>query len=124
IDVMLVLLVIFMVTAPMITPGLIELPSMGQAAEVNATPLEVQIAEDGQVSVRLRQPGAQPEGIARDTLVQEVQARITADTPVVIAAVGGVHYEQVVHAVDELRARDMTGLGLLGNQNGGRAAAN
>jgi len=34
IDVMLVLLVIFMVTAPMITPGLIELPTVGQASEV------------------------------------------------------------------------------------------
>ena len=41
IDVMLVLLVIFMVTAPLITPGLIELPSVGQAADVPAQPLEV-----------------------------------------------------------------------------------
>src|SRR3546814_1166939 len=45
IDVMLVLLVIFMVTAPMITPGIIELPSVGQAAEVQAKPIEVRSEE-------------------------------------------------------------------------------
>ena len=46
IDVMLVLLIIFMVTAPLITPGVIELPSVGQAANVPAAPLEVQIEQD------------------------------------------------------------------------------
>ena len=55
IDVMLVLLVIFMVTAPLITPGVIELPSVGQAANVPATPIEVQITEDGKVSWRKRE---------------------------------------------------------------------
>jgi biopolymer transport protein TolR len=40
IDVMLVLLVIFMVTAPLITPGVVELPSVGQAASVPVAPLE------------------------------------------------------------------------------------
>ncbi|MEI2418211.1 protein TolR [Orrella sp. JC864] len=122
IDVMLVLLVIFMVTAPMITPGLIELPSMGQAAEVKVTPLEVQIAENGQVAVRMREAGSQPQDIARESLVKEVQARITADTPVVIAADGRVPYEQVVEAMDELRASGITRLGLLVNQKGGAPA--
>ena len=58
IDVMLVLLVIFMVTAPLITPGVIELPSVGQASNVPAKPLEVQIEEDSKVSWRLRDGGA------------------------------------------------------------------
>ena len=53
IDVMLVLLVIFMVTAPLITPGLIELPSVGQAAEVPAKPLEVQINSQGKIALRM-----------------------------------------------------------------------
>ncbi len=123
IDVMLVLLVIFMVTAPMITPGLIELPSVGQAAEVKATPLEVEIAEDGKVSVRLREAGAQPQSIARESLVSEVQSRITPETPVVIAADGRVPYEQVVQAMDELRASGITRLGLLVNQKGAATPA-
>src|SRR3546814_13450533 len=88
IDVMLVLLVIFMVTAPLITPGLINLPSVGQASEVPATPLEVQISEDGQVALRMREAGATPQDIARDQLVDQVRQPITAETPVVIAADG------------------------------------
>ena len=57
IDVMLVLLVIFMVTAPLITPGVIELPSVGQAANVPMTPIEIQITEDSKVSWRKRESG-------------------------------------------------------------------
>src|SRR3546814_17898076 len=89
---MLVLLVIFMVTAPMITPGIIELPSVGQAAEVQAKPIEVQIEEDGAISLRVRDAGAEFEKIDTQNLVTEVQSRITADTPVVIAADGRVPY--------------------------------
>lgn len=118
IDVMLVLLVIFMVTAPLITPGMIELPSVGQASEVKAVPLEVQISEDGKVAVRMREAGSQPQDIAREALVQEVQARLTPETPVVIAADGRVPYEQVVKAMDELRASGITRLGLLVDQSG------
>ncbi|MBV7484250.1 protein TolR [Bordetella sp. BOR01] len=116
IDVMLVLLVIFMVTAPLITPGLINLPSVGQASEVPATPLEVQISEDGQVALRMREAGATPQDIARDQLVDQVRQRITAETPVVIAADGKVPYETVVKVMDELRSNGVTRLGLLVDQ--------
>src|SRR5690606_805171 len=58
IDVMLVLLVIFMVTAPLVAPGMIDLPSVGQTtAEVPLKPLEVQVAADGVLSVRDLQQG-------------------------------------------------------------------
>src|SRR5690606_3222536 len=96
IDVMLVLLVIFMVTAPMITPGLVQLPSVGQAQEVPATPVEVQIEEDGTISVRLRNAGAEFHRINSQNLVSEVQSMITPETPVVIAADGRVPYETVM----------------------------
>jgi len=119
IDVMLVLLVIFMVTAPLITPGLIELPSVGQAAEVPAKPLEVQISEDGTIALRMREPGATPQDIARAELVDQVRSRITAETPVVIAADGKVPYESVVQVMDELRNSGITRLGLLVDQGGG-----
>ncbi len=119
IDVMLVLLVIFMVTAPMITPGLINLPSVGQAAEVPVTPLEVQMAEDGAVSLRLRNAGAEFETINTENLVNEVRQRITADTPVVIAADGRVPYEAVMQMMDQLRGSGITRLGLLVDQTGG-----
>src|SRR5690606_20964936 len=108
IDVMLVLLVIVMVTAPMITPGIINLPSVGQAAEVPATPVEVQIEEDGSVSLRMREPGSQFEKINTQELVSEVQSRITAETPVVIAADGRVPYETVMQVMDQLRSNGVT----------------
>ncbi|MGB6103803.1 MAG: protein TolR [Pusillimonas sp.] len=116
IDVMLVLLVIFMVTAPMITPGLIELPSVGQASEVQAKPVEVQVSEDGTISLRVRDAGAEFEQINSQSLVSEVQNRITADTPVVIAADGRVPYETVMKIMDQLRASGITRLGLLVDQ--------
>jgi len=117
IDVMLVLLVIFMVTAPLITPGVINLPTVGQAEQVPATPIEVQIGQDGVTALRLREAGAQFEPVAADELVAQVHARITEQTPVVIAADGRVPYETVMKVMDELRASGVTRLGLLVDQN-------
>ncbi|OXR49811.1 MULTISPECIES: protein TolR [unclassified Pusillimonas] len=119
IDVMLVLLIIFMVTAPMITPGIIELPSVGRAAEVPTEPLEVQIEENGTVSLRKRIAGAEFESIANEALVDEVRSRITADTPVVIAADGKVPYEKVMEVMDKLRSNGVSRLGLLVDQSAG-----
>lgn len=117
IDVMLVLLVIFMVTAPMITPGLIDLPTVGQASEVPVEPVEVQIEEDGSMSVRTRRPGEEFQKIAPEQLVNEIQSRITPETPVVLAADGKVPYETVMKAMDQLRANGITRLGLLVDQS-------
>ncbi len=117
IDVMLVLLVIFMVTAPMITPGVVNLPSIGQAAEVPATPVEIQITEDGSIGIRLRNAGAQFQDIAKNDLLGEVQMLIQQpDTPVVIAADGKVPYEEVMQVMDSLRANGITRLALMVNQ--------
>lgn len=117
IDVMLVLLVIFMVTAPMITPGLIDLPTVGQASEVPVEPVEVQIEEDGSMSVRTRRAGEAFQQIAPEQLVSEIQSRITPETPVVLAADGKVPYETVMKAMDELRSNGITRLGLLVDQS-------
>ncbi|HLU19493.1 MAG TPA: ExbD/TolR family protein [Pusillimonas sp.] len=117
IDVMLVLLVIFMVTAPMITPGLIELPTVGQASEVPVEPVEVQIEEDGTMSVRTRRAGEDFQQIAPEQLVDEIQSRITAETPVILAADGRVPYETVMKAMDQLRSNGITRLGLLVDQS-------
>ena len=52
IDVMLVLLVIFMVTAPLVSPGEIELPSVGSKLTVPVQPLEfVRLENPGQARV-------------------------------------------------------------------------
>ena len=57
IDVMLVLLVIFMVTAPLINPGEIELPSVGSTLTAPAQPLEVTLNTDGTLSLQDQQAG-------------------------------------------------------------------
>lgn len=122
IDVMLVLLVIFMVTAPMITPGVIELPSVGRASDVPVKPVEVQIDEGGAISMRLRDSGKELEPVTEETLVPRVQELITPDTPVVISADGRVPYETVMKIMDQLRSNGISRLGLLVDQHGGAAA--
>lgn len=122
IDVMLVLLVIFMVTAPMITPGLIDLPSVGRAAAVPSAPLEIQIAEDGDLSWRKREPGATFQPVPRDALAQTILSALEPDQPVVIAAHGKVPYESVVAIMDRLRANGIQRLGLLVEQTQGEQA--
>lgn len=117
IDVMLVLLVIFMVTAPMITPGLIDLPTVGQASEVPVDPVEVQIEKDGSMAIRTRRAGEEFRQIAPEQLVGEIRSRITAETPVVLAADGQVPYETVMKAMDQLRSNGITRLGLLVDQS-------
>ncbi|HET8597119.1 MAG TPA: protein TolR [Castellaniella sp.] len=122
IDVMLVLLVIFMVTAPMITPGQIELPSVGTASEVPTQPIEVQIDAQGALSMRLREGGASFRPVDKANLLAEIRAAATPETPVVISADGKVPYESVMQVMDQLRNGGISKLGLLVNQNaaGGR----
>ncbi len=116
IDVMLVLLVIFMVTAPMITPGLINLPSVGQASAVPATPVEIERSENGEIKVRQRTAGKNFQTIDKANIVEEVKALVEPDSPVVIAADGKVPYEEVMKVMDTLRGSGLTRLGLLVNQ--------
>jgi len=101
----------------MITPGLINLPSVGQAATVPSTPVEIELAENGDISIRLREAGKTFQKIEKDNLLSEVQALVQADTPVIIAADGKVPYEDVVKIMDTLRSNGLTRLGLLVNQN-------
>ncbi|HLS17072.1 MAG TPA: ExbD/TolR family protein [Paenalcaligenes sp.] len=117
IDVMLVLLVIFMVTAPMITPGIIDLPTVGEASEVPATPVEVQLGEDGVLAVRLREANTDFSPSSPEALIDDIQAIATDQNPVVIAADGQVPYEEVMEIMDQLRRSGFTRLGFLVNQD-------
>jgi biopolymer transport protein TolR len=118
IDVMLVLLVIFMVTAPLITPGVIELPSVSKAPVVPAAPIEVVIRKDQTLVLRTRnlKSGEHDEqAIARQDLARIVRERQAAapDTPVVIAADKDVRYEAVLNVMDELQRSAVRRVGLL-----------
>ena len=117
IDVMLVLLVIFMVTAPLITPGVVDLPSVGKSSVAPAAPLEVVIREDSSIIVRDRDAkGAVQEErrIGKGELAGIVKAKQArnADQPVVISADKNVKYEAVLEVMDELQKQSVKRVGL------------
>ncbi|HEX6361689.1 MAG TPA: protein TolR [Albitalea sp.] len=118
IDVMLVLLIIFMVTAPLITTGLVDLPSIGKSRQKPEHIVEVVVATDESVRVRVDGQDAQSvplRGLA--ARVRELQAG-TADTPVVISADKAVKYEAVVKVMDTLQRAGVQRVGLLLNKSG------
>ena len=115
IDVMLVLLVIFMVTAPLINPGQIELPQVGKTSEPPVAPLEVSIHRDQTLWLRDRDRGSAEEKVTRDELlkvIREKQAR-HPDQAVVIAADKDVRYESVLEVMDMLQRNEVKKVGLL-----------
>ena len=118
VDVMLVLLVIFMVTAPLVTPGVVELPSVSKAPVAPVAPLEVIIKEDLSVLLRSRDAkgGASEEKrVAKGDLGKLIRERQKAnpDQPVLIAADKSVRYEAVLNVMDELQKQQVRKVGLL-----------
>jgi biopolymer transport protein TolR len=116
IDVMLVLLVIFMVTAPLVTPGVIDLPSVGKASTAPSTPIEVVVKADGSMLLRERAGGKAGERSVTlaqlASFVRDQQGR-NPDTPVVIAGDKEVRYEAVMKVMDELQRQNVKRVGLL-----------
>ena len=110
IDVMLVLLVIFMVTAPMFTPGVIEVPSVTRAAQVDSTPLEISIEADGRYL--LGEGGKREPAANLDVLVAEVKARLRDNRPVVVTAHRDLKYSEVVKVADRLHQAGITRVAL------------
>ncbi len=117
IDVMLVLLVIFMVTAPLVTPGVVNLPTVGNASQQPQTPpVMVNIKADGSMTVRYKDgPNTEDQTMTQADLDTFVTARQSAnpDEPVVIAADKTVKYEAVMNVMSELKARGVKRVGLL-----------
>ena len=109
IDVMLVLLVIFMVTAPMMTTANIDLPSVGKAAQQAEKPLEVIIRPDRSLALIDRSGRGGERAVTREELVQAVlaaQAR-NPDQPVLISGDRSVKYEAVLEVMDTLQRQQV-----------------
>ena len=115
IDVMLVLLIIFMVVAPAIQPGQIDLPSVGQALNPTVAPLEIRVKRDGSIWLVDRQQGGQEQAVTRAKLLQAVQAIQTRhpEQAVVINADKSLKYEDVLHVMDSLQGGKIKRVGLL-----------
>jgi biopolymer transport protein TolR len=113
IDVMLVLLVIFMVTAPLINPGEIQLPSVGSKLSTPVSPLEITVKADQ--SLTLREGGAPPSPVSRDELVARIRvAQLkNSEQPVVIRADGAVPYKVVIGVLDMLQQNKVNKVGLM-----------
>jgi biopolymer transport protein TolR len=120
IDVMLVLLVIFMVTAPLINPGQVELPSVGSRLAVPVQPLEVTLRTDQSLWLRDGATGAAPLRLSREELVARVrQAQaVRTEQPVVIAADRSARYEDVLGVLDLLQRNGVRKVGLLARPPG------
>lgn len=115
IDVMLVLLVIFMVTAPMIQPGNVELPSVGKSSHPPIAPLEITVHADGQLTLRDRSTPGNDEEMSKSEVAQRVRSA-QAKNPeqaVLIAGDRNVRYEVVLGIMDELQRQQVQKIGLL-----------
>ena len=115
IDVMLVLLVIFMVTAPLINPGQIELPQVGKTSDPPVAPLEVSIHTDRSLWLRDRDKGAAERKLTRAELIQAIRQKQQQNPQqaVVIAADKDVRYEAVLEVMDMLQQNQVKKVGLL-----------
>src|SRR5207247_10485819 len=116
VDVMLVLLVIFMVTAPLVNPGVIDLPSVGKSSQPPASPLEVIVRRDQSLMLRERDKGRADEhavSTAQLTAALRERQKKNPNQPVVISADKEVRYEAVLKVMDELQRQNIRRVGLL-----------
>jgi biopolymer transport protein TolR len=113
IDVMLVLLIIFMVTAPLITPSLVDLPSVGKAARQPDKVISVIVGKDERLEVKLEDKTVPLPLKDIVAAVAKAQAGATAgSTAVVISADRNVKYEAVVKVMDALQRAGVQRVGL------------
>ena len=113
IDVMLVLLIIFMVTAPLITAGVVDLPTVGKARQ-RSEPHVVELVVGADEQIRLRVDGKDLPPLALADLaarVREAQGGVES-TPVVISADRNIRYESVVKVMDALQRAGIQRVGL------------
>jgi len=118
IDVMLVLLIIFMVTAPLITTGMVDLPSVGQSQQRPDKVIEVIVS--GDEKLRLRVDQQEPAAVTLAQLAQRVRSQQAGDAkvPVVISGDKSVRYERVVQVMDTLQRAGVQRVGLAVKQGG------
>ncbi len=111
IDVMLVLLVIFMVTAPMTNPGVVDLPSVGQALKQTAAPNVVTITKEGTLKLH-------DKVMTRDELLFEIKKLSQENASgnagsVLVAGDEKVAYGKVIEVMDMLKQNKIEKVGLL-----------
>ncbi len=111
IDVMLVLLIIFMVTAPLITPSVIDLPSVGKAKKQPDQVIQLLIGKDEALEMKVQEK-TRPV-VLKDLaeLVRQTQSGMP-NSAVVISADKAIKYEAVVKVMDTLQRAGVQRIGL------------
>jgi biopolymer transport protein TolR len=117
VDVMLVLLVIFMVTAPLVTPSVIDLPTVDKASAPRVVPLEVFVKADQAIMVRQRDARGgvvNEQSLSRAQLPGFIKSLKTnnAELSVLIGGDKNARYESVLQVMDELRKQGVQKVGL------------
>ncbi len=116
IDVMLVLLIIFMVTAPLITPSMIALPKVGKAAAQPQNPVQIIIGKDEAIQIKIKTDSMNTSvaSVAADIVKLEPKVKLAAAdaSPVVISADKSIKYETVVKVMDNLQKAGVSRVGL------------
>jgi biopolymer transport protein TolR len=108
IDVMLVLLVIFMVTAQMTNPGVVDLPKVGQSLKQQVAPIVISIKKDASTEIKGKR-------YKKDDLLAYVKESLdkNPEQSVVIAADKKVQYQEVISVMDLLKQNAINKVGLL-----------
>ena len=108
IDVMLVLLVIFMVTAPMTNPGVVDLPKVGQSLKQQVAPIVISIKKDASTEIKGKK-------YKKDDLLAYIKVSLdkNPEQSVVIAADKKVQYQEVIIVMDLLKQNAINKVGLL-----------
>jgi biopolymer transport protein TolR len=116
VDVMLVLLVIFMVTAPLVTPAVIDLPTVDKASAPRVVPLEIFVKADQGLLVRQRDARG---GVVNEQSLSRAQLpgflkglKNKGELSVLIGGDKNARYESVLQVMDELRRNGVQKVGL------------
>ena len=116
VDVMLVLLVIFMVTAPLVTPAVIDLPTVDKASAPRVVPLEIYVKTDQGLVVRQRDSRGSvvnEQALSRAQLPGFIKSlKSKGDLSVLIGGDKNARYESVLQVMDELRRHGVQKVGL------------
>ncbi len=114
IDVMLVLLIIFMVTAPLIAPSVVDLPSVGKAAKQPDSVIQIIIQKDESLEIKTANASASNARATMKTVAKQIKQLQATQTnsAVVISADKSVKYETVVKVMDELQRAGVARVGL------------
>ncbi|MBD5803059.1 Biopolymer transport protein ExbD [Azoarcus sp. Aa7] len=106
IDVMLVLLVIFMVTAPMIQTGSVDLPTVGGVPQPPVEAMILTVSKDGSLALQAT-AASPPRKLEKLALIRELESAVKKNPsqPIIVAADKNVIYDEVMKTLQDLRTR-------------------